>query len=357
MRLKEALDEFRPKVNEALNRIFNDKIIKARCYGEECVRFYENLREFVLRGGKRLRPIALIMAYHAIKKPERELDELVRASTCIELLHNSTLIHDDIIDQDTLRRGGPTFHIKYEQYFRRWCPTRANIYGMALGILGGDELFNMGFEVLLTSNFEPTRRLRALEYYVMGYREVVNGELLDLVMAISDYESLKLENYIDMVRLKTAALFEKALAIGAVLANASEEQLRYLREYGVRMAEAFQIQDDILGVYGEEKELGKPVGSDLREGKATILIIEAMKKLPRREKETLKGLLGRPDISKGDVELVRRMLQKYGILQEVRDKAKALVEEAVEALRKAHIRDEAYEFFVELAEFIIRRTH
>jgi len=357
LKLEEAISKFKPKVEEALKAIFDEKIEKAKAYGDENARFYENLKEFVLRGGKRLRPITLIMAYHAIRKPEEELDELVKASTCVELLHNSTLVHDDIIDQDELRRGGPTFHVKYERLLGQRAPPKARLLGLAMGILGGDELFNMGFEVLLNAKFENIRVIRALGHYVNAYRKVVNGELLDLIMSIEDYGSLSLEDYMVMIDLKTAALFKESIRIGATLAGADDEITNGLSEYGELVARAFQIQDDILGIYGDEKTLGKPIGSDLREGKATILVIKALEALRGKEKEQFLSLLGRGGITVSEVNMVRDLLKTRGILKEVQGLSEALIEKAKGKVRCLDIREEAREYFLNLADFMIRRRY
>ncbi len=357
MRLKEAVETYKQPIEQALKKIFDEKISEAGKLNKDNVKFYENLKEFVLRGGKRLRPITLIMAYSAVKEPTTELNELIRTSTCVELLHNSTLIHDDIIDQDELRRGGPTFHTLYGQLFEKEVPHRAKILGIAMGILGGDELFNIGFETLLTAKFDRERVSRALEYYVSAYREVVNGELLDLMFSITDYEKLSEEEYLKMIRLKTAALFEKSICIGSVLAGIDEKTLLKLREYAVLVAEAFQIQDDILGIYGDEKVLGKPIGSDLREGKATLLVIKAIRTLNDEEKRVFLQVLGKENISLSEVKKVRKILREKGILEYVRKVSYNLAEEAKKIISKLSIRDEAKEYFVDLADYVIQREY
>jgi len=358
LNLNAFLNEYREKVNKAINEFLIEKEeIATREYRKDNAEFYRNLREFMLRGGKRLRPIAVILAYKSVKGDYVEEEKIIRASTCVEFLHNSTLIHDDIIDEDTLRRGGPTFHVLYEKVFSYLPKDRAKLYGLAFGIMGGDELFNLGFEALLTSGFKGDGLYEALGYYIKAYREVVNGELLDLVMSVSNYEKLLTDDYLLMVRLKTASLFEKSFLIGLALARASEHIKSVFSRYAISVAEAFQIRDDILGLYGEEKEIGKPVGSDIREGKATILVVLAFKYLPHKEKQRLKEILLKREVTKEDVYYVRELLKKYGILNRAEELSESLIESAKEAISSLEISEDYKELLSALAEFVVRRKY
>jgi len=347
---------YREKVNEAISEFLEEKERNAmKEYREDNAQFYRDLREFMLRGGKRLRPIAVILGYKSIKDDREE--ELIKASICVEFLHNSTLIHDDIIDQDTLRRGGPTFHVLYERRYSHLPKERARLFGLAFGIMGGDELFNLGFEALLTSGFDKDRVCEALKYYVEAYREIVNGELLDLIMSISDYERLSVDDYLLMVRLKTSALFEKSFLIGLTLANADERTKNAFSNYAVYLSEAFQIRDDILGLYGTEEELGKPIGSDLREGKATILVILAFKMLPDDKKKALKDILTKHQIAEEDVYYARDLLKEYGVLNEAERISEELIEKAKDNIISLDINEEYKEILCDLAEFVVRRRY
>ena len=349
--LREALAAYSAKVEGALREFLARE---RRALSSFHVEYYGSLEEFLLRGGKRLRPIALIMAYRGVGGADEE--SIVRASICVELLHNSSLIHDDIIDRDELRRGGPTFHAKYREWLRsRGGPGDPTHFGISLGILGGDSLFNMGFKSLLNSGFRGDLVVRALKLYVEAYEQLIDGMILDMYLPLMG--DVGEDDYLEMVRLKTGALFEKSVLIGATLGEATEGQLRALSEYAIKAAQGFQIQDDILGLYGEEGETGKPIGSDIREGRMTLLVIKALREAEPSERDRLRGLLGKPDLSREEVEEARRIIEDVGALSYAQLRARQLVEEAKESLRRARpsLTREAVEFFEELADFFIER--
>ncbi|RLF25192.1 MAG: hypothetical protein DRN15_00620 [Thermoprotei archaeon] len=356
MRMKEAVKTYKPLIEQALREVIRER---AKKYGRSMIlrRFYEDLEEFVLRGGKRLRPLSFIMAFRGVRDPKDALGDVIRASTSIEFLHNAALVHDDIIDQDTIRRGGPTFHIKYEKFYESIAPLRAKLYGLSFGILGGDELFNIGVDVLLKVSFPAERRLEALSYYVMAYSEMVNGEALDLHMAVSDYEKLKEKDYFNMVLLKTGSLFEKGILMGLALAGANKKVKEMMSKYARNMAIAFQIQDDILGLFGEEEVIGKPVGSDLREGKATLLIVRAVQVLDKTKKEKLLSMLGKKDISKEEVAEAQDMMREYGVLDYARRVARGMADQAIDIIERCDITDDSKEFFRDLADYVISRLY
>ncbi|RLF15533.1 MAG: hypothetical protein DRJ97_03600 [Thermoprotei archaeon] len=352
--LMEALASYSVKVEEALKEFLDREVARGGKVGGFHEEYYLNLKEYLLRGGKRLRPVSLIMAYRGVGGKDEEA--IVKASICVELLHNSSLVHDDIIDRDELRRGGPTFHAKYREWFsRRGASGDPQHFGVSLGILGGDSLFNMGFKSLVNSGFREDLVVKSLKLYVEAYEQLIDGMLLDMYLPIAGRASE--EDYLEMVRLKTAALFEKSLLIGATLGEASQSQLKALSEYAVLSAQGFQIQDDIIGLFGEEEEIGKPVGSDIREGKMTLLVIKALEEADPKHRERLRVMLGKSDLSREEVEEARRIIEETGALSYAQRKALELIERAKERLREAtpKLTAEAVEFFDELSDFFIKR--
>ncbi|MEM3150846.1 MAG: polyprenyl synthetase family protein [Candidatus Nezhaarchaeales archaeon] len=348
------IKELSERVNNALNEYFNAKIEEARRISVNHYEYYSKLKDFVLRGGKRLRPVSLIMAYKGIKGV---IDEgVVRASLCVELLHNSSLIHDDIMDRDEYRRGEPTFHALYREWYRRVKAELNEHFGVSMGILGGDSLFNMGFEILSNAPFHPSLVIRSLNHYVEAYRELVDGMILDMMLPL--LPSASEEDYMLMVSLKTGALFEKSIAIGATLAGGSELQVSKLSEYAQLAAQAFQVRDDVLGLFGGE-EVGKPIGSDLREGKRTLIVIKALEGATQDDRIKLQRLLGKRDLTIQEVEEAKRIIISTGALNYAQAKALKLVEAAKQKLKEAKppLNKEAEAFFTELTDFFIERSY
>lgn len=354
MTLEGVLSELSERVNSALNGYFDAKVEEARRIGVNHHEYYSRLKEFVLRGGKRLRPVSLIMAYNGVKGVID--DDVVKASLCVELLHNSSLIHDDIIDRDEYRRGRPTFHVLYREWYRQVKAEAAEHFGLSMGVLGGDSLFNMGFELLNNAPFHPSLVLRSLSHYVEAYRRLIDGMILDMMLPL--LPSASEEDYLLMVSLKTGALFEKSIAIGATLAGGSEQQVSALSEYAQLAAQAFQIRDDVIGLFGKE-EVGKPIGSDLREGKRTILVIKALEKAPLDDRAKLQGLLGKRSLTIQDVEEAKRIITSSGALNYAQAKARELVKAAKQKLKevKPPLNEDAVAFFAELADFFVKRSY
>jgi len=332
-------DELRKRVNKEIEAFFDEEISRASDVGKFNKKFYETLKEFVLRGGKRLRPILSILVYRALGKED---DKVVRPAISIELLHNSTLIHDDIIDRDELRRGKPTFHVIWREEFGD------EHVGMSFGILGGDLVRALGLKTIFSSDLDVDLKASLSEIYDRAYITVVDGVLKELDMVFNPHVTE--DDYMDMIYRKTAALFEASAAIGAKVARADEFEESKYREFAKLVGMAFQIQDDILGSFGDPKVIGKPVDSDIREKKRTILLIKALEDAEPDDLKVLYEYLKAKDVTKDMVEKVREILKKYG-LPYARQKALELVERAKELVADAP----NYEDLRAYAEFVVFR--
>lgn len=337
-------------INMELERFLNEKIDALGEISDFNKEFYENIKEFVLRGGKRLRPLGTVMAYKALGGRERKI---YRAAISVELLHNSTLIHDDIIDRDVLRRGAPTFHVKYSNKYRYF--PDSDHFGLSMGILGGDATWNLGLDAILSAGFPTERTVKAVALYQRAYEEILNGVVLETKLAMRRYATL--DEYLKMIELKTAALFEKSLLIGGVLAGCYDRRLQALSKYAIAIGQAFQIWDDVLGTFGREKETGKPSDSDIKEGKMTILVVKALELINNDDRRILMNVLGNKNASPREVEVVRRIFRKCGALDAAIKLANDLKEYGKNALMSVKDGfDEQYlEFFLKLADFVIGR--
>ncbi len=276
---------------------------------------YRASSHLIKAGGKRLRPLVLGLVGIAYGvKPE--ISAVAGAS--IEILHNFTLVHDDIMDRDDFRRGVPTTH---------------KVYGENIAILAGDLLFAKSYEAmarLYDLGVEPGKVLKAIKTLIWASITVAEGQAMDLELAsISDVSE---EKYIEMIYKKTSALFMASAHIGGVLGGAPEEDLEKLWKCFKSAGIAFQVRDDLIGLLGDPSITGKPVLNDLREGKKTIMVIYALSKLSKDEKGYLLRVLGNRNASREDLERAKDLIVNVGGVKYAEELIKQYVNDALRNL-------------------------
>ena len=301
---------------------------------------YDAALHLIKAGGKRLRPFIVVTVARGLGASE---EAAIPFASSVELIHNFTLIHDDIIDRDEFRRGVPTVH---------------KLWGEPLAIIAGDLLFAKAFEVMSEAGslgVPPRRIAKAYEALARATRIVAEGQALD--MLFEDLESVSVDDYLDMVYRKTGALFEASAVLGGLVATDDDETINALAEYGKNLGIAFQIRDDILGLVGDEKTLGKPVYSDIREGKKTILVIYALSRLGDEQREKLLSTLGKRNATREELEEAAKLILESGALDYAESVMKDYAGRARTALAKIEFVDrEAARLLEELIDFVIRRT-
>ena len=353
MNFAEYVKEYVPKINNAIKSVYDKRLDSVK--NSFLKDYYSELSKYFLAGGKRIRPLLCIATYNAFTKNKD--DKIVFPSVGVEFIHNASLIHDDIIDKDDFRRGKPAFHYRFRQYHSKYDLKKmvAEDFGTNLGILGGDSAFFLGLEPFLFSEFEQDLNLKAIQYYEEVFMELVNGVLIEVDMV--NQEELQMEDYIEMVSGKTAALIEKSVLIGATYAKVDEKYLKFLSIYAINLGIIFQIIDDILGTFGDAKVTGKPTDGDIREGKKTSLLITALNNLNADDKNQLIQLIENPDMSDADVNKVKDLFEKANAVGNCRDMVKFYFDEAKNALEqlKEVINESELEFFDNLLNFVVER--
>ncbi len=293
----------------------------------------------ILAGGKRLRPTLLLLA---VRVSGGDVEKAIPAAVSIELLHNFTLIHDDVMDRDEMRRGVPTVH---------------KIWGEPMAILAGDYLFSKAYEALLKlveNGIDYGSVVEATRVLTWAASTVAEGQSFDI--EFQERDEVDEREYIELVWRKTAALFIASLKIGGIVSKASSETISLLEEYGYNMGIAFQIYDDILGVIADEKKLGKPLYSDIREGKKTIIVIHALSKANAEDREILLSALGKRDATIRELASAVEVLRRTGSIDYARRKATYYAKNAISKLNKIKSHDEeALEMLRELALFVVER--
>ncbi len=249
---------------------------------ERPLSLYEPMRYALAQPGKQLRPVLLLLCAEAVGGTR---DNALDAAAAIEVVHNFTLVHDDIMDHDELRRGRQTV-------YRRWDENVA--------ILAGDALLVLGYQLL--SQTDPRLLPVLLKIFSKSILEICEGQALD--KEFEGRENISLADYFQMIEKKTGRLFELACEAGAILGNGTPQQILACKQFGAQLGRAFQLQDDLLDVTGDEKTIGKDVGSDLKEEKNTFLMIHARSHATPQQREQLQ-------------ELCARHLQEQETLQEI----------------------------------------
>ena len=359
MTFEEVMKTELAAVNIALEEFLETRVERAKKLNPIHVQYYDDLKEYLMRGGKRFRPIAIAIASKAVGG-EIDPKSLYRTACSIEILHNASLLHDDLIDHDETRRGGPTFHARYREWYKASISQdsdKASHFGMSAAILGGDTLINLGALAITESNLDPDIGMSCLRFYLKSFEEIIEGVILEMNM-VFDSETNS-EVYLEMIRMKTAALLEKSLLMGGAMARATESQMKSLSEYGVKVGQAFQIQDDILGSFGDEAVTGKAADGDIKEGKKTLLLLESLRLCTSEQKEILEKYPGNDKITPVEVNLVRSVFRDSGALESTRVKMVQLLGAGQKALDTANppFNEPYKQFLLDMSNFLVKRDH
>jgi geranylgeranyl diphosphate synthase, type I len=324
----------------------------------------------LLRGGKRFRALFCYWGWQAVQPPPVGLEEVDRDAleavvdvcAALELFHAAALVHDDIIDRSDTRRGLPAAHRRFERMHREgaWSGEPEQ-FGLAGGMLLGDLLLGWSDEVLLggLARLGPARTAAARAEFDRMRTEVTVGQYLDVLEEVAWQHAPEgdLAMRAERVVLYKSAKYsvEAPLVIGAALGGASEEQIAALRGFGVPLGVAFQLRDDLLGVFGDPSVTGKPAGDDLREGKRTLLVALARESMPAGSVRLLDELLGDPELDDDQIRVVQASLRDSGAVAEIERRIEDGLREAIEVLASAPLSRSARDELSRLGEAVIRR--
>ncbi len=320
MNVKEEVARRAKIINEAMEELLPFK---------EPEGLYKACRHLIKAGGKRLRPVLCLISAEALGEDWRRI---LPAAVAIETVHNFTLIHDDIMDRDEMRRGVPTVH---------------KLFGEPTAILAGDTLFAEAFEVLTKCEVDARNLVKAVEMLADVCVRICEGQFLD--MEFERREFVSEEEYLEMVKKKTAVLIACSCSIPAVLFGKSDKVVDALWNFGLLSGIGFQIHDDVLDLIGG-KMIGKDWGSDLVEGKKTLVIIKAM------EMGVEIDIFGRGKASEKEIEKAVKKLKDCGAIDYASKKAREFVERGKEFLKVLPDSD-ARRLLMELADYLVTREY
>lgn len=306
-------------------------------YPSEPSNLYAPIRYILSIGGKRIRPVLMLMGYNIFKDdPERILPQ----AAALETYHNFTLLHDDLMDKSDLRRGNPTVH-------KKWNENAA--------ILSGDTMLVLAYKLFMNNEL-GTSPIVATEDFIAATLGVCEGQQYDI-----DFETrqdVTEEEYMEMIRLKTSLLLGYALKIGAKLAGASDEDSQHLYDFGEKMGIAFQLQDDLLDVYGDTRFFKKKLGADIVDNKKTYLLINAMNLANDAQRKELEQLISAEEFDEDEkIAAVTRIYNEIGIAALTQKKIEDTFAQSLEHLRKVSVSENRKEQLYAFANKLLGRKY
>lgn len=296
-----------------------DDSIKSIDWNREPKKLYEPIEYILSLGGKRIRPLLMLLTYQMY---DDKFDEVLPAATAIEVYHNFTLLHDDLMDKSDVRRSKPTVH-------KVWDANRA--------ILSGDAMLILSYHLLAKV---PSEKLaKVLDVFNTATLEICDGQQYDI-----DFESrldVTIEEYIQMISLKTAVLLANSMKIGAIISGAPEEDVELIYDFGLNIGLAFQLQDDYLDVYGDAAVFGKEIGDDIICNKKTYMLIQALSLASGSDKdELLKWVTAEEFNSEDKIEAVTTIYNKVGIDKICHDEMNQYYERAISSLAAVSVSED-----------------
>jgi geranylgeranyl diphosphate synthase type II len=301
----------------------------------EPVQLYEPMRYILSLGGKRLRPVLTLMSCEAFGKSYKSAMD---AALAVEMFHNFSLIHDDIMDAAPLRRGQMTVHEKWD----------TNV-----GILSGDLMLISAYQHF--ENYEPHIFQKLAKLFSQTAVKVCEGQQLDVDYEVND--EVTISQYLKMIEYKTAVLLGAALEMGGIIANAPEECSKNMYAFGKHLGIAFQLQDDYLDAFGNPQTFGKQVGGDIIANKKTFLYLYAINKLPENHSKELQHLFSiYPENPESKIEVVKQMYQQSGAVEAIQQEIDSYTQKAFEHLAAVKISEEKKQDFRNLGEQLMVRS-
>jgi len=297
----------------------------------------KSTQHLIKAGGKKIRPSLVVLSSEAVGGSAKDA---LKTAAAVELIHTFSLIHDDIMDKDDMRRGKPSVHI---------------VWGEPMAILAGDTLFSKAFETVLETEIDGVsyeRVVNALKTVVDSCIKICEGQAFD--MCFEGNFDVKEEEYMKMIYKKTGALIAAATRSGAIIGGGSPVEVETLTAYGRLIGLAFQIQDDYLDVASDEENLGKPVGSDIVEGKMTLMVVHALSNASADDKKEIVSILKADKDT--DVDRAIELFEKYGSINYARDIALDNVDQAKKLLETLD-ESEAKVALAMIADYVLQRNH
>ncbi len=356
MNFEKTLQKYKEIIDSGLKSLFEEKINESKDFIQSN---YFSLRKFMLKGGKKLRPVMMIMAFKALCDQDEK--KIYLPAVGLELFHNSSLIHDDIMDEDGERRGMLSMHKNLEYQFLKEYKERiydggifrktSERFGASIAILHGDILYALTIGCFTNSQFETEEISRALDVIGQTYRVISEGQILDILS--EQKRDLTETDYLEVIEKKTAHLFMAAVQVGAIFGRTTTQQFENFSKFAINIGLAFQLQDDLIDISPGLK--GHALGSDIKRGKYTLLMIKAFENANSKQKHVLLSALGNDNAAKEMIQAAIDVLDATGAVDYVKERADQKLREGQSYLDNIGLSEEGRDFFDGLVNFLEQR--
>jgi geranylgeranyl diphosphate synthase, type I len=361
---KVFLDENIESINKGLVDVFI-KIKKEHDSSSVIFSDLESLEEFVLRGGKRVRGLLVLLAYKVFSNQNQLSTDVIKISVITELIHAFLLIHDDIIDESNKRRNKATLHKIYESKAEPKNILNPSMYGVSKALLLGDTLYFIASIELFKTSFNDSLKIKLIKNFQNVLLTTCYGEILDY--ELNFIENLREKDIIDVAKFKTSIYsIQLPLELGFLIAseknivfndsNKKKKVISFLKKFSYFLGVAYQLQDDLLD-YNIDKSSGKEIFKDLKEGKRTLIVYNAIKKLNKDDLKFFNSCLGNKNLSFEDGEKIVNIFEKEQIFKEMNLEIEKLINFAIELVDKSNLEKNQKKYFIDLANFIMKREN
>jgi geranylgeranyl diphosphate synthase type I len=311
---------------------------------------YRTIKDFISRKGKRVRPILFVVGYLGFSK--KTAPGLYRSAVSIELMHDFMLVHDDIIDKSATRRGKPSMHEVLNRYLGGHKNIKFN--GQDLTIVLGDVMYAMSIQAFLSVKEDLQRKERALKKLIDAAMYTGSGEFIELLFGLKGIDKIKESDIYRIYDFKTANYtFASPLAIGAILGGAKSSEVNILFKYGIYLGRAFQIKDDILGLFSDEKEIGKSNLTDLQEAKLTVLVWYAYHHSDKELQSVMRNILSKKNVTTSDLLKMRKIVSGCAALDYAKKEVSRCMMHAQKLISRSRMREPYRSMLTQYAKEIL----
>jgi geranylgeranyl pyrophosphate synthase len=339
MEWENLLDHYSLLIEQKLESYFSDVIESAKNYHQFIAKLYDNIREYSLRKGKRLASCSALLSY---KGYTGKIDEsILNVCVGIELYRHCILVHDDLVDKDMFRRGGKSFHKLFTIYDRR--------FGEGVAVFTGDLIFSLALKCISKSGFPIEKVDKALSLLIEGYSEVNESQILDLLF---EYTNPDVNEWSKMAHKRAASLFRAAILIGAILGDAPDCDIEWLKEAATNIGYSFDIQDDIIDTFATKEQYGRKPGGDLIRGKKPLHIILMLQRVSKDGLELLDNIINKRYITNHELETIKQVIRESEALKFAKEESKRHAEFAKNLIAKTSMNYEIKNFFFSFINYI-----
>lgn len=354
MDFKQILGKLKIEIDEEVELQLS--ILLKSVYGQDPMisQSLEQTKKIALAGGKRIRGALLCQAYFGAGGKEKK--KILKVAAAIELVHLFLLIHDDIIDRGQLRHGKETIHETFAKKKRKAMPLNEAVhFGESMAIIAGDMLHAFATAMIIEAGFNSDVTLKALSHLQSIINTTIVGQSQDIGIAYD--KKVSEAQVLSMCENKTARYtFVGPLHLGVILAEKNDRKLiKILSDFALPLGKAFQIQDDILGVFGNEQKMGKSAASDIEEGKQSLMVVRARKSATPAQKKLLESLLGKKNITKKEIAVFKGIIESTGSLAYCHAQVQEYLAMSKSKINKIAMNVESKDFLIGLVEYLEKR--